>query len=118
MQRFDLMALTLPRGAQWLSNRVPDSRPRGRVFMPHRHHCVVSLTNLDLCQGHWNMKYRPRSPSHSVFVCVDSLHLRQEFFSYVGTGLPGLNQYYEQSIKCLAQGHNAVPPVRLEPTTP
>ena len=24
----------------------------------------------------------------------------------------------EQSIMCLSQGHNAVPPVRLEPTTP
>ena len=39
------------------------------------------------------MKCRPRSPSHSVFVCVDSLHPSQELFTYVGTGLPGLNQY-------------------------
>ena len=28
--------------AQWLSGRVLDSRPRGRVFKPHRRHCVVS----------------------------------------------------------------------------
>ena len=30
-------------GAQWLSGRVLDSRPRGRGFDPHRHHCVVVL---------------------------------------------------------------------------
>ena len=31
-------------GAQWLSGRVLDSRPRGRGFEPHRHHCIVSLS--------------------------------------------------------------------------
>ena len=31
-------------GVQWLSGRVLDSRPRGRRFEPHRHHCVVSLS--------------------------------------------------------------------------
>ena len=31
-------------GAQWLSGRVLDSRPRGRGFEPHRRHCVVSLS--------------------------------------------------------------------------
>ena len=31
-------------GAQWLSGRVLDSRPKGRVFEPHRRHCVVSLS--------------------------------------------------------------------------
>ena len=30
-------------GAQWLSGRVLDSRPRGRGFKPHRCHCVVVL---------------------------------------------------------------------------
>ena len=30
-------------GAQWLSGRVLDSRPRGRGFEHHRRHCVVSL---------------------------------------------------------------------------
>ena len=30
-------------GAQWLSGRVLDSRPRGRRFEPHRCHCVVVL---------------------------------------------------------------------------
>ena len=31
-------------GAQWLSGRVLDSRPKGGGFEPHRRHCVVSLT--------------------------------------------------------------------------
>ena len=31
-------------GAQWLSGRVLDSRPRGCGFEPHRRHCVVSLS--------------------------------------------------------------------------
>ena len=31
-------------GAQWLSGRVLDSRPRGRGFEPHRRHWVVSLS--------------------------------------------------------------------------
>ena len=30
-------------GAQWLSGRVLDSRPRGRRFEPRRRHCVVVL---------------------------------------------------------------------------
>ena len=30
-------------GALWLSGRVLDSRPRGRGFEPHQHHCVVVL---------------------------------------------------------------------------
>ena len=31
-------------GAQWLSGRVLESRPRGRGFEPHRRHCVVALS--------------------------------------------------------------------------
>ena len=31
-------------GSQWLSGRVLDSRPKGRGFEPHRHHCAVSLS--------------------------------------------------------------------------
>ena len=35
-------------GAQWLSGRILDSRPKGRGFEPHRRHCVVSLSkNID-----------------------------------------------------------------------
>ena len=31
-------------GAQWLSDRVFDTRPKGRGFEPHRRHCVLSLS--------------------------------------------------------------------------
>ena len=31
-------------GAQWLSGRALDLRPKGRGFEPHRRHCVVSLS--------------------------------------------------------------------------
>ena len=31
-------------GAQWLSGRVLDTRPRGRRFEPHRPQCHVSLS--------------------------------------------------------------------------
>ena len=44
--QFKHMFLVLKRtvcGAQWLSGRVLDSRPRGHGFEPHRHHCVVVL---------------------------------------------------------------------------
>ena len=30
-------------GAQWLSGRVLDSRPRDRGLEPHRHRCIVVL---------------------------------------------------------------------------
>ena len=32
------------KGAQWLSGRALDSRPKGPEFEPHRRHCVVSLS--------------------------------------------------------------------------
>ena len=35
-------------GAQWLSGRVLDSRPKGRGFEPHRRHCVVSLSKKNI----------------------------------------------------------------------
>ena len=34
---------TYVKGAQWLSVRVFDSRPKGRGFEPHRRHCVMVL---------------------------------------------------------------------------
>ena len=37
------MTLGPSQGAQWLSGRVLDSRPKGRGFEPHRRHCVVVL---------------------------------------------------------------------------
>ena len=30
-------------GAQWLSGRVHDLRPKGHGFEPHRRHCIVVL---------------------------------------------------------------------------
>ena len=41
---FGFSMYTVWTGAQWLSGRVLDSRPRGRGFEPHRRHCVVSLS--------------------------------------------------------------------------
>ena len=38
----------------------------------------------------------------------------QQSFSYIGTSLPGSST--KLGLMCLAQGHNAVTPVRLEPT--
>ena len=38
-----LLLQSIEWGAQWLSGRVLDSRPRGRGFEPHRRHCVVVL---------------------------------------------------------------------------
>ena len=38
------VAEELRQGAQWLSGRVLDSKPRGRGFMPHLRHWVVSLS--------------------------------------------------------------------------
>ena len=32
------------KGAQWLSGRVLDSRPKGSGIEPHPRHCVVSLS--------------------------------------------------------------------------
>ena len=38
------MPSTKIEGAQWLSGRVFDLRPKGHGFKPHRRHCVVSLS--------------------------------------------------------------------------
>ena len=38
-----LIRIQCVEGAQWLSGRVLDLRPRGRGFEPHRRHCVVVL---------------------------------------------------------------------------
>ena len=44
-----VVLLTLPtlkpiKGAQWLSGRALDSRPKGCGFEHHQRHCVVSLS--------------------------------------------------------------------------
>ena len=38
------LSLQSQTGAQWLSGRVLDLRPRGHRFEPHQCHCVVSLS--------------------------------------------------------------------------
>ena len=38
-----LLVLSAVSGAQWLSGRVLDWRPKGHGFEPHRRHCVVVL---------------------------------------------------------------------------
>ena len=48
-----------------------------------------------------------------LFVWFDSLRPSQQYFSYVGTGLPGMNQTM-LGLMCLAQWHDAVTPERLE----
>ena len=40
---YDRISTNELKGAQWLSGRVLDSRPKGRGFEPHRRHCVVVL---------------------------------------------------------------------------
>ena len=47
------------------------------------------------------------------FVCFDSLHSSQQFFSHVGMGLPWLNQYTKQQIKCFVQRHNTMTPLAV-----
>ena len=47
-RHFNLLVLVQPReweevGAQWLSRRVLDSRPKGSGFESYRRHCVVVL---------------------------------------------------------------------------
>ena len=54
-----------------------------------------------------------------LFVClIWFFKSHQQSFSYVRTGLPGLNQTTKLGLICLAQRHNAVTPVRLEPAAP
>ena len=53
-----------------------------------------------------------------LFLWFDSLCPSQQFCSYIGTNLFGLNQYLKQGFMCLAQEHNPVNPVKLEPATP
>ena len=40
--------MNLGQGAQWLSGRVLDSKPRGGGFEPHWRQCVVSLSKTHL----------------------------------------------------------------------
>ena len=47
-------------GAQWLSGRVLDSRPRGRKFEPHWRHCIVVLEqDVFILAKYWFNPGRP-----------------------------------------------------------
>ena len=51
-----------------------------------------------VCKGKKNLQMKEYNIyclnyNPTIFVCFDSLHPSQQFLSYVGTGLPGLNQY-------------------------
>ena len=48
-RKHEIFTIGIYVGAQWLSGKVLDSRPRGRGFEPHRHHCIVYLSkNINL----------------------------------------------------------------------
>ena len=53
-----------------------------------------------------------------LFVCIEAKCPSQQFFSHVGTEptLPGFNKYCRE-LMCLAQKHNTVTPVGIEPRT-
>ena len=44
----DYIEVTIEEGAQWLSGRVLDSRPKCRWCEPHRRHCVVSFSKTHI----------------------------------------------------------------------
>ena len=44
MKAYVIYSHEMTKGAQWLSGRVLDLRPRGHRFEPHQCHCVVSLS--------------------------------------------------------------------------
>ena len=47
-------------GAQWLSGRVLDSRPKGRGLEPHRRRCVVVLEqDTFILAKYWFIPGRP-----------------------------------------------------------
>ena len=66
-------------GAQLLSGRVLDSRPRGRGFEPHRRHCIVSFSkninpSLVLVQPR---KTRPSITERLLMGCKESNQTNQ-----------------------------------------
>ena len=73
---------TLKFGAQWLSGRVLDSRPKGGGFEPHRHHCAVSLNkninpSLVLVQPR---KTRPYITERLLMGCKESNQTKTKNF--------------------------------------
>ena len=89
-------------GAQWLSGRALDSRPKGRGFEPHRRHCVVSLSkninpSLVLVQPR---KIRP-------FITERMLMGRKELNQTNKNKLfEAVNQYFLHILKLLVTDNN------------
>ena len=72
-------------GAQWLSGRVLDSRPKGGGFEPHRCHCVVSLSkniNLSLVLVQ-PRKTRPFITERLLMGHKESNQTNKEIFMYI-----------------------------------
>ena len=66
----------------------------------------------------WQWSRKPVTYCYTCLFCLICFFTsHQQSFSYIGTGLPALNQYLAR-INVLAQGHNAVAPVWLEPSNP
>ena len=85
-------------GAQWLSGRVLDSRPKGLGFEPHRRHCVVSLSkninpSLVLVQPR---KTRPFISERLLMGRKESNQTNKIIFVKQGTG----GQYCVASYNC------------------
>ena len=99
------MTCTLGRvGAQWLSGRVLDSRPKGRGLQPHRRHFVVSLSknikpSLVLVQPR---KTRPFITERLLMGRKESNQTNKHWVEFVGLSLPDrlMNFYFAQANFC------------------
>ena len=84
-----IVQYSLYMGAQWLSGRALDSRPKGRRFEPHRRHCVVSLRkninpNLVLVQPR---NKRPFITERLLMGCKESNQTKQTNIAYTHSAL-------------------------------
>ena len=79
VRKYFIYFFKLSVGAQWLSGRVLDSRPKGRGFKTHRHHCVVSLSkNIDPCRVLVQpRKTRPFITERLLMGCKESNQIKQ-----------------------------------------
>ena len=82
-------------GAQWLSGRVLDSRPKGRGFEPHRRHCVVVLEKDTFILAEY--RFNPGRPAP---VKLNQIKQKKNAKSeeHVGRSYPK-PEYYEELIK-------------------
>ena len=83
-------------GAQWLSGRVLDSRPKGPGLEPHRRHCIVSLSkninpSLVLVQPR---KTRLFTTERLLMGCTESNHQKSTKTYVVGTQKNYLNEFF------------------------